>query len=426
MNIVKNIQSINMDEKDLKEMSQSELIALIMKMNERPIPVKRTERSFVKPIERPVPAPRTLKPVERPVPKPRTLRPVERPIAAPRVYRPKIVIVDDTKSIKPKKQKTVYNLDNLFSEDLFPEFSVDPFERTMIKANNKRIDIDEQLSDTHSRYQNLGSRVMNGTRKIRIYPKIDATLDDFRRSEVKLSKDKSRANHEFRKLFGTRLDKIQGERDTVSITLDVNIRTDSIDSPNKKDKKAFEKIPKRSIDKFTHDEYEVQLKKVIKQTLSEGDDGHVVVEKTYGPFTIEKPVNLSNQDTYKLAMYTLLNKNFTILSGQHIVGSGCKILNLKKTLIEKIKMGSLKLDIYFLCKQRPIKKHGKKTCVIDYVWSQIKGKRGFKTYTYDKLKDEIYRFVLEGEKISTDELVKWAKQCHPNVSVHGYDCRYKK
>lgn len=58
--------------------------------------------------------------------------------------KPEIIVVDDTKpNDKPKKkQKKVYNHDNLFNDDPFPDFTVinDPFERIMIRANSK-IDI---------------------------------------------------------------------------------------------------------------------------------------------------------------------------------------------------------------------------------------------------------------------------------------------
>ena len=79
-------------------------------------------------------------------------------------------------------------------------------------------------------------------------------------------------------------------------------------------------------------------------------------------------------------------------------------------------------------KQRPIKKHGVNTCVIDYVWDQVRDKKGFKSYNYEKLKNEIYDFVPEDRdgKITTEELINWAKKCHNNVSIHAYDARYKK
>ena len=60
------------------------------------------------------------------------------------------------------------------------------------------------------------------------------------------------------------------------------------------------------------------------------------------------------------------------------------------------------------------------------LWDQVRGKRGFKTYDYNKFKDEIYEFVPEGDMINTAELINWAKACHNNVSIHAFDSRYKK
>ena len=88
-------------------------------------------------------------------------------------------------------------------------------------------------------------------------------------------------------------------------------------------------------------------------------------------------------------------------------------------------MGSLKLESYLLNKQRPIKKHGVNTCVVDYVWDQVRGKYGFKTYTYEKLQREIYNYV-NGEMINTQELINWLKNCHDNVSLHAFDSRYSR
>ena len=88
---------------------------------------------------------------------------------------------------------------------------------------------------------------------------------------------------------------------------------------------------------------------------------------THGPFVVEKPVHLSRPDTYKFAMYTLLNTIFNILSGERISRIGCKILKLNKRKTIQQKMGQLKLESYLLNKQRPIKSHGVKKCVLDYV-----------------------------------------------------------
>ena len=64
--------------------------------------------------------------------------------------------------------------------------------------------------------------------------------------------------------------------------------------------------------------------------------------------------------------------------------------------------------------------------MLDYVWDQVKDKRGFKTYDYDKLKDELYTYASEEPKINTEELTEWAKDCHPNVSIHAFDSTYRK
>ena len=89
-------------------------------------------------------------------------------------------------------------------------------------------------------------------------------------------------------------------------------------------------------------------------------------------------------------------------------------------------MGSLKLESYLLNKQRPIKSYGANSCVIDYVWDQVRGRKGFKTYTYDKLKNEIYDYIPEGDMINTEQLIEWAKNCHKNVSIHAFDSMYRK
>ena len=89
-------------------------------------------------------------------------------------------------------------------------------------------------------------------------------------------------------------------------------------------------------------------------------------------------------------------------------------------------MGGLKLESYLLSKQRPIKSYGKNTCVLDYVWDQVRGKKGFKSYDYEKLKTELYSFACKPPMICTEELIDWAKNCHTNVSIHAFDSMYRK
>ena len=166
----------------------------------------------------------------------------------------------------------------------------------------------------------------------------------------------------------------------------------------------------------------VSIRIHIKLSRSLLGMNEIVYEHTYGPFTVEKP-NMSIRDTYKFALYTLMKTNITFLSGEYITHIGCEIVKLDNKRVKKHKMGKLKLESYLLNKQRPI---GVNTCVIDYIWDQVRGQRGFKTYTYEKLKDEIYSFVPEGDMINTEELIDWARNCHHNVSIHAFDCRYHK
>lgn len=89
-------------------------------------------------------------------------------------------------------------------------------------------------------------------------------------------------------------------------------------------------------------------------------------------------------------------------------------------------MGALKLESFFLDKQRPIKSHGENTCVLDYVWDQCKSKFEFKTYTYDRLKEEMKEYAADFPKMSTQELIEWAKTCHGKISILAYDATYRK
>ena len=100
-----------------------------------------------------------------------------------------------------------------------------------------------------------------------------------------------------------------------------------------------------------------------------------------------------------------MKSGVNFISGQSVSELGFNIISLDKKQPGNTKMGSLKLESYLLNKQRPITKHGAKSCVIDYVWDQVRGKNGFKTYTYEKLRDEIYKFVPDDEMINTKELI---------------------
>ena len=204
-----------------------------------------------------------------------------------------------------KKQKVDYNLDNLFNDDIFSD------------SNEKKIN------------------KVSKTEDFRDYPMKEISLDGQRKNEMRLTTDKKRAKMSFMDLFETRLENIPGGRESVSISINIEIKSD------------------------------------INGLTSSG--------KTYGPFSVEKPVHMSKADTYKFALCTLLNSGFSILSGERISAIGFKIIKLNKKKSIGQEMGGIKLESYLLNKQRPIKIHGINTCVVDYVWDQVRGKRGFKT-----------------------------------------------
>ena len=212
------------------------------------------------------------------------------------------------------------------------------------------------------------------------YPKIKMSVKDARYHEMSLSTDNNRNKYLFIQLFESRLATMKGPMYDASLTLNTSItNTDT------------------------------------------------TIDKNYGPFITRMPSLLSNEDKYKYALYILLKSNVNMLSGEFISELGFDIMKLEKRDIVHHKMGSVKLENYLLQHQRPIKSQGKDLCVIDYVFDTIKDKRGFKRYDYNRLRDEINKYVLDGPRISTYELIQWANERHPNtVSIHAFDCRYKR
>ena len=149
------------------------------------------------------------------------------------------------------------------------------------------------------------------------------------------------------------------------------------------------------------------------------------IDKTYGPFKMEVP-KLSNPDMYKFLMYTLLQNNFTVLSRETISELGATITTHNEQFFKDHKVGVLKLNRFFLDKQFQIKQRGDNTCMVDFVWHNCKGKKGFQKYTYQKLSDELREYAANFPMMSTQELIDWTKKCHPNVGIHAYDSTWRK
>ena len=168
---------------------------------------------------------------------------------------------------------------------------------------------------------------------------------------------------------------------------------------------------------------EITINTVIEHTIGNRTE---FTDKSYGPFKMEVP-KLSKPNMYKFLMYTLLQNNFTVLSTETIAQIGATITTHNEQFFKDHKVGALKLNTFFLDKQFQIKQRGNNTCLVDFVWHNCKGKKGFQKYTYQKLYDEMEVYGSASfPMMSAQELIDWAKACHPNVSIHAYDSTWRK
>ena len=253
-----------------------------------------------------------------------------------------------------------------------------PLEETLQEIRQKDAELQAQEDEQERKFV----KVTTG-QDIVVYPKENVSLDEFRRDEA-ARVNRFGKNSAFVDLFEDRLDNMPGERMNISITVHVTITT-----------------------------------------------GLIEENRTFGPFEMEIP-ELDKNDMYKFMMYTLLVNNFTTLSGQVISKVGAKVLTHNKQYFAQHFMEGVKLENHLLSKHRKIKSHGNTTCVQDFIWDQVKGQRGFKTYTYKKLAKEVNSYAtidIIGQlapKLNTENLIMWAKECHPNVSIHAFDSTYRK
>ena len=168
---------------------------------------------------------------------------------------------------------------------------------------------------------------------------------------------------------------------------------------------------------------QITISTVIEHTIGNRTE---FIDKTYGPFKMEVP-KLSEPDMYKFLMYTLLQNNFTVLSTKTIAEIGATITTHNEQFFKDHIAGALKLNTFFLEKQFQIKQRGVNTCMVDFVWHNCKGKKGFQKYTYQKLYDEMEVYGSASfPMMSTQELIDWSKGCHSNVSIHAYDSTWRK
>ena len=88
---------------------------------------------------------------------------------------------------------------------------------------------------------------------------------------------------------------------------------------------------------------------------------------------------------YKFLMFTLLQNNFTVLSTETITELRAKIVTFNEQFFKDHKFGALKLNAFFLDKQFQIKQRDDNTCMVDFIWYNCKGKKGFQKYTFQNL-----------------------------------------
>ena len=136
---------------------------------------------------------------------------------------------------------------------------------------------------------------------------------------------------------------------------------------------------------------QITINTVIEHTIGNRKE---YTDKTYGPFKMEVP-KLSKPDMYKFLMYTLLQNNFTVLSTETIPEIGATITTHNEQFFKGHIAGVLKLNTFVLDKQFQIKQRGDNTCMVDFVWHNCKGKKGFQKYTYHKLYDELEVYMLQ-------------------------------
>ena len=262
----------------------------------------------------------------------------------------------------------------------------DPMKHTIQeirKQIEEQVEIDEKHEAAFLDQEQKFEKSKTG-RDIRYYPKISVSLDAFRRDEA------SRVNNfgmksSFADLFKYRLDQIPGDRILLSVQPFVTIQS-----------------------------------------------GLTEENRSFGPFDITVPELDGKEEMYKLFMLVLLTNNFNLMSGQMITKIGAKVMTYNKQFLMQHHMWGVKLESHLLSKYGKIKSRGNNCCVPDFIWDQCKGKPGFRSYTYEKLVSEIWRFASVevigklNPQLCTENIINWAKECHPNVSIHAFDARCQK
>ena len=227
------------------------------------------------------------------------------------------------------------------------------------------------------------SQILSSSGKVLNYPKEIVSIAQMRDEELNMTSAPGKLKLTFAELFERRLKTMPGKKTKIQITVLAGVR----------------------------------------YTIGSTSE---LESKEWGPFHISIP-KLTKSDMYKLFIYILLTNGFSILSTQTIEEVGAKIITHKKSFFKDHKMGRLKLESFFLDSRKKLKVRDNYTCVIDYIWNEIQNVRGFKKYAYESLADELADYSTARPFMSTQEIVNWVKEHHPNnISVHAYTATYSK
>ncbi len=309
--------------------------------------------------------------------------------------------------------------------------------KKIVKPQTKSINTLKQLSNYYIDAKKLGFSWMNLVKKSTRQNVIDKVIHDRAKKNLENEMKETDKYHTKDHKFKQKMDQILATHEEIMSKPKQNVisfpmkpmsvqgsrkNEMSLSTDKNRQKRSFISLFEQRLDDMNRN---INISLIIKIKLNRPDN--TSIDKIYGPIETFIPSYMSDDDIYKFALYTLLNTKVNFLSGEYISHLGFEYIILKKQSFFDHKMGNLKLVSHLLSNQRPIRSHGNNSCVVDYIWDQVKGKRGFKIYDYKRLKDEIYSYVTgEGEMISTFELIRWASTCHPNVSIHAFDSRYRK
>lgn len=178
---------------------------------------------------------------------------------------------------------------------------------------------------------------VNRTKYVVEYPQKPVSIAEMRREEMRLSSNPNRQLMSFAELFEERFKQIPRPKTKIQITIRMELR----------------------------------------YTLGASSELESRSRQTNGQFSTPQ---LSVDDMYKLFVYLLYENGYTTQSTEQLEGVGATVIHHKRRFFKDHKMGQLKLESYFLDNKNKIKVRGPDSCVLDYIWHEIKGRRGFKTH----------------------------------------------